>query len=163
MRRDMHKRHNTFLFLLAALVALLAVTGCGSDESTEASLTKAQFVKKADLICEKAAGTQFEQISVYLKHHSGPVAVEELTRAEEQDVADHVVIPPLQRALQELEDLSVPAGYEDRVEGFIEAYGEALEAVEAEPLLAMSQQNTPFAKANGLAAKYEFGDCSQNP
>lgn len=160
----MPKRYTTLLLALAALAAFLGITGCGgSDESTEASITKARFAKKADLICTEAANKQFEQISVYFTKHLGSASVEELNKTEEQDVAKQVVIPPLQKALPELEALPVPAGYENQVDGFVEAYREALEAVEDEPLLAMSEQNTPFAKANQLAAKYKFGDCSGNP
>ena len=138
------------------LLSALMITGCGSGDSAEASLTKEQYQKKANLICNDASNEQLELASKYLAKHPG---------AEEADLVVPAGIPPLEKELEELKALGVPEGFELEVEAFIEAYEAGLEGLKEEPEAALSEQDqdNPFDEANDLGQKYKLGDCSDHP
>ena len=50
----MNKASLAVLAVLVALAALVAGCGDGDDSDTTATLTKAEFIKQGDRICEKA-------------------------------------------------------------------------------------------------------------
>jgi hypothetical protein len=139
---------------LIAVAGIALITGCGSDESSGASLTKAQFQKKANLICNAASNEQFEKAGIYFKKHP---------QAEEADFIEPAGIPPLEKELKELQDLSAPSELQEQLDGYFEEFEKGLEKLKAEPQLALSPQDNPFEKANSLAEKYKLGDCSDTP
>jgi len=149
-------RPPTLLAALATLVAaLLAVAGCGgSDDSAEGSLTKAQFAKRADLICSNAASEQYKNAGLYLREHP---------EADEAEMIEPVAIPPLEKQLKELEELGLPREHEAEAEAFLQEFEEALGELKKDPEVAVSPGGNPFDQANRLAEKYEYGDCSQSP
>lgn len=144
----------TAALALIAVAGLALMTGCGSGESTEASLTKAQFQKKANLICNAASTEQFEKAAHYSEKHPG---------AKEADFIEPAAIPPLEKELEQLENLSAPSNFQDQVDDYLAEYEKALEALKAEPRSALPSQDNPFEKANHLAEKYKLGDCSDTP
>jgi hypothetical protein len=140
--------------LLIALVALSVVAGCGSDDSQEATLTKAQFAKRANLVCSEASNEQFANAGRYLKEHP---------KADEAQMMEPVALPALEKELEELRKLGLPRGGEAEAEAFIEEFERALEEMKEDPEAVVSPGGNPFEKANKLAEKYEYGDCSQSP
>jgi hypothetical protein len=143
------------LIASCALAALLALAGCGGggEETAEASLTKAEFRNKANLICNDAGNEQFEEANKYFKKHPG---------AEEADVADQA-IPPLEKALQELKDLPEPQGFEAQLETFYAEFEKALDQAREDPSILLSEEHNPFEEANRLGEKYQLGDCALSP
>jgi hypothetical protein len=143
------------LTLILALIACLALAGCGdSDDSPEATLSKAQFAKRSNLVCSAASNEQFEKAGLYLNKHP---------KAEEAEMIEPVAIPALEKELVELEELGLPKGSEEQAEAFIEEFEAALEELKDDPEALFTAQGNPFEKANKLAEKYEYGDCSQSP
>jgi hypothetical protein len=145
---------NRYLTLLVALMVLSVVAGCGSTESEEGTLTKAQFAKRANLICSNASNEQAKNAGPYLSKHPN---------AEEAELLEMVGIPPLEKELEELRALGLPRGHEAQAEAFIEEFEKALDELKEDPAAALPPQDNPFEKANSLAEKYEYGDCSQSP
>lgn len=141
------------LLALAALPLCLAASGCGDEESAEASISNAQFQKKANLICNEASNEQFEKASLYAQRHP---------KADEADLLEAVAIPPLEKQLEELKDLGLPRGHEAEAEAFFEEFEAGLEEMKEDPR-SVSEQNNPFEKANELGKKYKYGDCAVNP
>jgi len=149
----MINRYLALLLALPALAACVGIAGCGSDEAAEASLTKKQFQKKANLICSNASNEQFKKANEYLEKHP---------KATEADVIEPAGIPPLEKQLEELKELSAPSGFEDEVQAYLDAFEAALEELKADPE-ALSPQDNPFAEANKLGEKYKLGDCKDSP
>jgi hypothetical protein len=139
--------------LVVGLIGSVAATGCGGGEA-EAALTKAQFRKKANLICNKAGTEQYGLASEYFTSHPG---------ADEAEAVEPALLPPLESELRELQALSVPAAYEGQIKGFLRALEEGLQAGKKDPQGLLSKQNNPFDKANALSKRYQLGDCSLNP
>ena len=148
-------RHLTLILALATLAATLAIAGCGGGgDSAKASLTKAQFAKQADLVCSTAGNEQAEKANLYLKKHP---------KAEEAEMIEPALIPPLEKGLEELKELGLPRDSEAQAEAFIEEFEKALEELKEDPEAALSPGGNPFEKANSIAKKYEYGDCGLNP
>lgn len=147
----MTNRDLTLILILAAL----ALAGCGGgDDSPEATLSKAQFAKRSNLVCSAASNEQFEKAGLYLQKHP---------KAEEAQMIEPVAIPALEKELVELEELGLPRGAEEQAEAFIDEFEAALEQLKEDPEALFTAQGNPFEKANKLAEKYEYGDCSQSP
>lgn len=139
---------------LVALASLAVIAGCGGDDSAETSLTKAQVQKKANLICNAASNEQFKLANNYLKKNP---------KAKEEDLVGLAGIPPLEKELEELEELPVSGDLEDQIDAFLEEFEKGLAAIKDDPDLALSAQDNPFEDANALAKKYKLGDCSDTP
>ncbi|MGN6201255.1 MAG: hypothetical protein ACTHNY_02480 [Solirubrobacterales bacterium] len=148
----------THLFLsmtLLSLLAALGIGGCGNGEETAAaSLPKVKFIKQADLICSNASIDQAKKAASYVFDHPG---------AKEVDLVLPAAIPPLERELDELEELGGPSGEEEEFAVYLEEFAKALDELKAEPKSALSPADNPFKKANKLATELQSGDCSQTP
>jgi hypothetical protein len=145
----------TLLMTLSALLVSFGVVGCGSGEDTAAaSLPKNKFTKRADLICSNASIEQAKMAATYLFDHPG---------AKEADLVEPAAIPPLEKELEELEELGGPRGQEEKFQTYLEEFARALDTLKAEPQAALSPADNPFKKANKLAAELNSGDCSQTP
>lgn len=150
----MSSKYMILFLVLSGLAASLGIAGCGSDESAEASLTKTQLAKRADLICANASEEQFKRAGAYLQKHPG---------AKERDMIEPAGIPPLEKAIQELKTLSPPAALEAEFDAFTEEFEKALKTTKEDLLTVLSPQKNPFNKANKLARELELGDCSRSP
>ena len=130
---------------LAVLVALLAA-GCGSSGGEE-SLSKQDFVRKANAICGKwqqERGERFREASSKFKP---PV-----TQAK-REKAILLVLAPYGKAAESVAELPPPEGEEEKVEAISTAMEEAYAQAQANPGTLISS-SAPFNKANELAEDY---------
>jgi hypothetical protein len=148
---------------LAALgVAALALAACGSsssgDEATSALATvpKAQFIKQADAICEKAEQQQRARVALFTERHSG----EPEGRSQLIALIRFAGLPPLETQAEELAKLPLPHEETKQAETYLQFLNEALEKAEADPSsMAGSVERSPFLKAEVLARKFGFNAC----
>lgn len=151
MRTDIFK---LLVPMAAAVVALLLIAGCGGGDSTTA-LTKAQFIKQADAICEK---TDKDAVAAM-----GQAAKEEKTAAGksgEEQISAAVLLAGLgvvQQEAEELAELGVPSGDEAEIEAIVDGIEAAAAKAEKDP----RHLEAAFAEVNKLAAKYGFKACSE--
>jgi hypothetical protein len=153
------------LAVLATLVALAAiVAGCGgSDDSdtggtSSSSLTKAQFVKQADTICEKSEeklGSEFES---YVKE-KGWSEDKEPSKEQQEEAVVEVVTPNLQGQIDDIRDLGAPEGDEDQIETMLSTVEEGIEDLEDDPSQLTEQGSNPLAKGSKLATAYGLEKC----
>jgi hypothetical protein len=149
-----------FRYLLLALTAaalLPVLAGCGSsdeDATAQTTIPLKKYAQQADLICNNRSGEQTEIATIYLEEHPN---------AEEVDLVIPAGVPPIEKEIDELRQLGLPAGHEEEAEAFLEEAETALEALKEEPRGALSEEANPFKKANGLSEKLGLGDCSDNP
>jgi uncharacterized protein with von Willebrand factor type A (vWA) domain len=144
--------------LFAGLLAVgLVVTGCGGGgDSSTVTITKAEFVKKADAACKKGEERIQTDFRNYLKEH------EELTEPTEEQfskLVDVVLTANVEQELDEIRALGIPSGDDDQVEAFLEAREEGLEKAEAEPKAVVQGSESPFTKASKLAKEYGLKAC----
>lgn len=144
---------------LAAIAAVASLAGCGSggDGTASAPLTKAEFIKQGDAICEKADGKQKVELQAYLKEH--PAA--RSSQAGQEKMILEVGAPPIQSEAEELAALEPPADDQDEIGAIVEAIEEAVSKVKEDPSNLTTGAKGPFAKADKLARAYGFKACAQ--
>lgn len=150
-------RSKTIVIMIVVFLvgALAGATGCGSsDDSTSAGLTKKQFLKKADEICEQGEREQLELASKYLKKHPG---------AEEEEMVIPAGLPPLRKQNEEIKALPAPEGDEAQVEEIVTAFEKGVEDAEANPQDVLASDSNPFKEADELAEKYGLTTCANAP
>lgn len=136
---------------IAAVAFALAVSGCGGGGSS--SLSKAEYVKKAEEICTRSESERQEVISAASQKLTG----KKVTSAQQEQVVLEVV-PTFEKLSSEIKELGAPEGKEKQAEAWVEAMEETAENVKADPGTAITG-NAPFRKANELAEELGAKRC----
>lgn len=153
------KRHFAMLALFLLLPVLWA--GCGDDdnggESTTA-LTKTQFLAQANAFCAKQAKQTEQEVEDFstennLRYRKDPPA------EVYEEAAEEVFVPSIERQIDGLRELGVPAGEEQAVEKIYAAAEEGLQQGESNPALLISGQ--ALENVRGLAGDYGLDKCFQ--
>lgn len=142
------------------------VAGCGGggdDDATASSITKAQFIKQADTVCEETLKRAQAAYQSYLSEASQTNDLGENLSEEEQAAAliAAVLTPNSEQETEELRDLGSPAGDEDEVEALISAREEYLEIAQAEPGYFGRKSSAVASKSEKLAREYGLEACSR--
>jgi hypothetical protein len=150
-----------FIALLAALAAIsMIVAGCGggSDSSSSSSLTKAQFIKQADAICEKGNKASNEEVEEFAKENN--VNTSKPTKEQQEEVIAQVVAPNVQGQVEEISDLGAPEGDEKKIDAMVGAVEEGVEELESNPSALIEGKN-PLSKGSKLAKEYGLKTCGE--
>lgn len=141
---------------LVAVGMSLALAACGGSDDSTTALTKAEFLKQGNAICEK--GNQ----------RIGKAAEEEFPRSgakpsqgELEGFVTQTVIPSVQRQLDQIGELTPPAADEEEVEAILSAAQSGLDKAKADPSLLTKEGPGPFEKANELADEYGLTTCGE--
>jgi hypothetical protein len=121
------------------------------------SLSKSEFVKQANAICEEGKKEGLGKMAAYVKKHKGGSQAPNVELLGE--ALKTVFIPTIQNQVDEVRALGAPSGDESRVEDFLTALEEDVEAAEAS-----SGSGANFAKAfkdsAELAHEYGLDGCA---
>lgn len=146
----------------AALVAILViVAGCGggSDSSSSSSITKAQFIKQADAICEKGDEETNKEVEEFVAENNLSEK-KEPTKAQQEELVSQVVAPNVQGQIEEIDALGTPEGDEAKIEAMVGAVEEGVEEIEADPTTLIEGKN-PLGKGSKLAKEYGLKSCGE--
>lgn len=131
--------------------------GAGATaEDSEATVTKAEFRKRADAICEKAIKGREAALQAKLKNQLK--GKERLSRAEEEEVVSTIVLPPIEAMAEELGELPLPQEGEEQAAAVVSSFESGVEEVKANPGK-MLTSNSPIGEAGELAKKYGLKAC----
>lgn len=152
--------------LSLALLLLLSVMGCGSSAETSAgqresgALTKAVFIRRADRSCTKGNKRRELLAARYGEEHgfgaNGPP-----TRAMLGAMISSTLLPEVREQTEELQDRTVPRGDGKKVAAIARALDEAIRRTERDPVSALNENHTPFARASDMARAYGFRVCGR--
>jgi hypothetical protein len=144
----------------AAAIAMI-VAGCGSssDDSTS-SLTKAQFIVKADAICKKG-NAEIESGFEDFEKEADLKENEEPTPEQSAEASETVLIPYIKEQSEELRDLGAPSGDEEEITAMLDALDEGVEEAEEDPEALFTSKSDPFGAANKMAKEYGLKVCGQ--
>lgn len=142
---------------LAGLIAAFALVagGCGGGGDSTTALTKVQFVKKVDALCEereKERGAKVNAIISNLKPN------ERLSTARQTKMVETIIFPSYNAIIEDVKSLEAPAGDQAEINEIIKAMEKAQEKVEADPRQAVFSV-VMFEEANKLATKYGLKHC----
>lgn len=142
---------------LAGLIAALALVagGCGSGGSSTTAVTKAQFVKKVDALCEEREKERSAKVSAII---SKLKPSEKLSNTQQTKMVETIIFPSYAKMIENVESLEAPAGDQAEINKIIKAMEKAQNKVEADPRQAVFSV-VMFEEANGLATKYGLKHC----
>lgn len=151
--------NNVFKFIVVGILSLAALLagGCGADSESQTteSLTKAQYVKQADAICQRqnakkdaALNKAYEELQ---KEKTGA------GRAAEEKIIE-IALPPIAAMTEEVADLGTPTEQAEDAEKFVAEMEAAISEVEDDPALALDEE--PFEGAKARATRLGFKQCN---
>ncbi len=173
----MSKRGSIALFAGVLAIALILV-GCGggsgggdstasgstasSTDSSTASLSKAEFIKKADAICGvDGRRTQSEYARFVEKNKISEGKTP--TAAQYAEASEKIQIPAFKRQVEEIRALGAPAGEEEQVAALLDAVEAGIEKLEeVDPKVALESAHQKFIKADKLAVAYGLKVCGHS-
>ena len=139
-------------YLCAGAAVLLATAaGCGGDDAKP--LSKAEYIKQGDAICNKS-GDKIDKEAQ--KITSDTPSEEEITPFVEETFK-----PEIESQISGLRDLTPPEADADKLNEIYEQVEEALAKVEDDPGTLLEQGADPFEDANKAAQDYGFKVCGQ--
>lgn len=141
----------TLLFVLLAAV----VAGCGGGDSQPttvetSSLTKSQFIKKAEAICVNVRKEMGEELQAL-----GTKTERETLEAGEQSI----LIPGVETHREKISELGAPRGDEAKVEALLEAMQEAADDAAENPAKSFKQFSESFTRFDRMAADFGMEGC----
>lgn len=142
---------------LMAVAIAIALAGCGdSGDSTAAALSKTQFIKQADAICERIDTEQEVDLKKYLKQHPNGASAQAQAK-----LVTEVGIPPVSKGISEISELAAPSGDEKQVAAIVGEMESALSEAEEKPTsLLTTPTDSPFTAVKQSAIRYGFQACS---
>lgn len=156
----MNGRGIAALTVLAAFIAAALITGCGSDSSSKASessapLTKAEFVKQAEQVCEREIKAKEKAVTEAAEQSAKQGSVP--TAQDLGKVVELAVIPHYSKIVEELSQLSAPRGEEAKVAKLTDELEAALKAIKADPASATTKN--PFTPVNATLKAFGIEHC----
>lgn len=147
----------------AAVLAVVAV-GCGGGgdgSGGTASLSKPEFVKKANAICasgEKEIESSFES---FAKEHNLSES-HPPNHEESEEAANTILIPSIEKQVGDIRDLGAPKGESQQVDEILSAVEAALDKAKQDPAAFIEEEGgNSFAKANRMAREYGLTTCGK--
>jgi hypothetical protein len=148
-------RRNSFPAVAGLLVIGALAAGCGSsnDNSTTstASLTKAEWIAKADAICK--AGNAKQNAAEQQTFKQKP------TQAQIQQFTTDTLLPNIQQQVNSIKALGTPSEQGAQANAVLASAQHAIDAVKADPSSLSQNNNNPFEETNKLAQAYGMKVC----
>ncbi len=164
-------RLTPFLLFLAAVTM---VAGCGdesgngnagdkasSNASQNLPLTKAEFIRKAEAICEKADEAQYEEAKKYVNAHAKELNRLEPIPREEQTIRA-IEFPSIKKQIEEIRALGAPEGEAKKVDAILSGFEAALRKAHKNPYAIEGEipRENPFRPIAFVAGEYGFNACT---
>lgn len=141
--------------MAVAVAAAFLVGGCGGSDD-EASISKEQFVAKADAICKQSNERMEDGFSKLLKNVGN---LTKLKQAEYEEIVDEVMVPSIEKEIEQLRALGIPDGDDERINAMIDALEEGKETAERNPEAVNASSDAVFGIASRIAGEYGLEVC----
>lgn len=146
-----------------AVVSAMFIVGCGGagDSASTPPVTKAEFIKRADLICRRADVMQHRTLDALIAKDGKEL--NKLTPVvHEEKVVRVITLPSVRREIREIEALESPDGEGKKVNAIIAGFNLAVRKGEKNPYSVAAwwqPAKDPFTQINKVAVRYGFNDC----
>jgi len=130
----------------------------GKGAAPSGGLSKAEFVKRANAICEKQKKQSLAKMGAYVKKHKGGSGGANAALIVEAVKA--VFLPGLETQVEEIRALGAPPGDEAQVEGFLSALEEGVEGASEASGSPTAAFGKSFARSAKLAREYGIDGCA---
>jgi len=141
------------LFVVLALLAALA--GCGSDSS---SVSKDEFTRELKLVCNKG----LQERETLIKNLTQEYYEERAERATPEYQAKNLrsLMDVYQGTTEQIADIGLPEGEEEKVEALIKSREEAAAKVQASPLGTRDNLEIIFKDPDAKAEAFDAPSCA---
>ena len=129
---------------VGVLAAMLTAAGCGGSDEPE-SLTKAEYVKRANAICVKLNKDTSVKFDTFYREPGKP------TTAQLKAMTKSVYLGNMQARLDQLRELPVPEGEEAKVDALLAAMQKGIDEAASQRAIAFQNTTLFFTRANKLA------------
>jgi hypothetical protein len=148
------------ILLAALLAAVLVATGCGDD-----TLTKAELIEQADVVCRKADEKKGAALEAYLLKLNLPYG-KTMSQAQLEYQVKKVTMPPVRSAVEQINDLGSPDEGAEEVTAIVESMKKAIKQAERESETTVKPgpegYPDPFEHAAALSRDFGFKTCFVN-
>jgi hypothetical protein len=146
------------LVIVAVSLAVLP-TSCGGTEENAStppsSVGKAEFVKRANAVCEQQRAGLMKEVSSYENLHSDDKV------GSFVDAVHWVFLPAIDEEIAKLEELEAPPRDEKRIDAMLYAQKAALDSVAVLPAVAsVAAAERRFAKSGRQLHAYGLSACA---
>jgi hypothetical protein len=146
-------------FLLVATLIAIAV-GCGEDSdnsSGNSPMSKAEFVKRANAVCEKARSTVKEEVEVFLERQRSdkptPVLYADLTHL--------VLLPAVEREMEAIRYLRIPPKEVKPIDAILDVAEPVVdELANTSRIASLEVVKREFAEARKQYSAYGLNSCT---
>jgi galactitol-specific phosphotransferase system IIB component len=151
------------LLTAAAAVVVLAmlIAGCGGGDETTSdetvTLTKTEFIKQGDAICQKSSDQSEKEAEEFAKEND--FTLQSATSEQLKEAVSEVLVPSLNRQAEELDALGAPEGDEDQVEEIIVSLEDVAAEIEDDPEVIF--EGEALKEPSELAEDYGFKVCGE--
>ena len=149
------------LLLVALAVFGATMAGCGGDsdgDGSSAALTKAEFLKQGNAVCERAEERRGEAMRKAFASPQAKIGRNATEVKENKVLLVEAGLPSFVKMTEELDQLGAPEGEEEKVQAIIEAMEEAAGKAESDPLGA-AESNAFWAESQELLQTYGLTSC----
>jgi hypothetical protein len=163
----MSARSTGLLCLAVAVAAIsLVAAGCGGGDSASSAssggsnLTKAEFINKAEAICDEEREKIVTEFNTYFARHKSSGKSEDELFA---DLIKEVLLPSVENDIKRLRALGTPAGEEERIDAFLSAQQRGVEEMSTLKTLPKGPAGEKYLEpASRLAKAYGIKHCAQS-
>jgi hypothetical protein len=150
---------------VTAMVVLLGGCGGSTDGNTEievktGSLSKAEFISRADAICQATRNRFTVALNAFGRAHKPPPTGTDQTPWL-GEIVNEVVAPNYEKGIKEIGALGAPPGYEKEVAKFVNGVQSRIEEIRNDPA-ELNKTPFPFAKETKIASSYGMTGCANS-
>jgi hypothetical protein len=148
---------------LALGLGCMALAGCGGSSDngevtiTTGSLSKGEFAKRADGICQSSRAKFNSQYGAFVKGNIS-AASQDAALAE---AVETIVMPNFEGMIDKIAELGAPKGDEKEVDAFLNALQRRLGVIQEDPEQ-LTSSAYPFAHPAKLAGAYGLAGCASS-
>jgi len=157
---------------MAAMAVLLLAGGCGGDDSSAGadggevtvktgSLSKAEFAKRADQLCEQAEGKFRSKYIAFVKANTKGSKNPNESKNIEKEIITTILVPNFQELVDQISSLGAPNDDKEEVTEFLTSLQRRLDELNEEPTGGL-KNFTPFTKQVKLARAYGLTGCAES-
>lgn len=143
--------------ILSALAFCLLVAGCSSGSGD--SIDKAEFAKQAETTCKQASGRLAAEVQSDLANEPEKGFTPVRSRIA---IIKQTLVPGLERELQELQELGVPAEARSEVQTFFHELKNVVKAAKADPN-EFGEAASPYEAAELAGRRFGVSGCPIAP
>ncbi len=155
------------LFVVAATIAaLLFAIGCGSSSDAEVavqtgSLSKAEFIEKADAICQTTRDEFLTKYTAFFKAHKSDFGNKQKEKALLGEMVETLLTAHVEGKIDQISKLGAPDDFAPEATAFLDALQTRLGEVRENPV-ELTATSDPFIKAEEAARKAGMDGCAES-